>query len=171
MSTLDLVLAFLRGDEGVAIMIGDREVEFIDDYGIDSGGGVQWYVVSNEFGPTCLVHACGYEDAWSAWLDEQPTIPESELPHAYNVYDSTEMRVWREANPLPAFGSGEWQAYRDAERAEIERVFGLRNNWELVEGFEFQNNGSGTGIVDVGLYATMGEADLSQIVIARRPGA
>jgi len=39
---------------------------------------------------------------------------------------------------------------------------------ELIEGYEMQSNFSGTGIVNVGHYSWMHEADLDKVVLVRK---
>jgi len=45
---------------------------------------------------------------------------------------------------------------------------GERDYPELIEGYEMQDNCSGTGIVNVGHYSWMNEADLSQVDVSRK---
>ena len=101
-------------------------IRFVNNYGrdipyYDDGMGVI-YVASNTSGPDRFIRAMSESDAYDIWRDESPTIPVDELYMAYG-FDS--------------------QAEFDAceNRDEI----------DLIEGYEYQSNSSGTGIVDIDL--------------------
>lgn len=89
------------------------------------------WIAGHEFGPTHIILASSFESAWDEWLDAQPTIDEEEVPEAFGFY-----------------GDDAHEALRHAECPN------------LVEGYEHQPNATGTGIVDVGLYAWMREATI-----------
>lgn len=180
MCTLKDILDFIDSPDDFTIEVDGHAVKLIDDYGMSCGSNAEWYVAGHEFGPCVLVHAKGFESAWEAWIDESPTIAESELTEAYGVPDSEEIETWKEKNPAPPYYSGDWREWADRLHAEEKRILavwgdaahaGEREYPELIEGYEYQSNASGTGIVDVGCYAWMNEADLSKITITRKEKA
>ncbi len=145
-----------------------------------------WYVAGFEFGPSWLIAvpayrgSDGFESAWEAWVDAMPTIPESELIEAYGP-DSGEHRgtsfydlAFDEAREnAPRCFTPEWDAYHAAIRATAERMlkeYGSEGQQypDLIEGYEHQSNASGTGIVSMGHYASMHEADPELVEIQVR---
>lgn len=109
-------------------------VEFIDDgYGLTGN----LFLVGHEFGWTHLVASDNLADAEDAWLDLQPTIAESELHAAYGY----------------------------ATKEEYERVVEelASDSLVLTEGYLYQANHSGTGIVHVGHYHRIVEVHLSEV--------
>jgi hypothetical protein len=166
------ILDFIDDPSKFTLTVNGNEVKFQDEYGLSCGSNGDFFVAGHEFGAEVLIHASSHEDAWEAWIDECETIPESELPEAYGVPDSDEFKAWREANQK--LTTLEWSAAYDAECARILRAWGdaadagEREYPELIEGYEYQSNASGTGIVDVGHYAWMNEADLAKVEVSRK---
>lgn len=79
--------------------------------------------------PTCIVSATSWDSAYEALIDELPTIPDSELYEAYGF---------------------ETQADFDACRNDD------LHDWpELIEGYQYQSNFTGTGIVNIGHYESL----------------
>lgn len=104
-----------------------RAIPTIDDWGDDSA---DLWAVLNEYGIHSIVRAQTYEDAYEAWADEQPTVPVAELPEAFG-FDT-------EAEYLAAVG----------------RAAAAEGEWpKLTEGYAYQGNASGSGVVWVG-YGT-----------------
>jgi hypothetical protein len=172
------VLEFIDDPSMFKLAVDGHEVEFLDESGLSCGGNDEFFVCGHEFGATHLIHARSFEDAWEAWIDACSTIPASELPAAYGVSNSPEIKVWKEANPSPGYRTPEWETWCDALRA---KEFRILEAWgqaaddggeypELIEGYEMQSNASGTGIVNVGHYAWLDAADLSQVDISRKEG-
>lgn len=184
MTTLDDVIDFMNDSDDFHLTVVSsssdaRKIDFLDESGLSSDND-QFFIAGDESGPWILIHARSFEDAWEAWIDERPTIPESELPEAYGVPDSPEIEVWKDANPSPHYVSPEWKTWRDALHTEELRILKAwgeaadgdeRPYPELIEGYEMQSNISGTGIVDVGHYSWMREADLSEITLVRKTDA
>lgn len=180
-TTLATILGFIDDPSTYTIKHDDHEVEFLDEYGLSCGDNGEWYVAGHEFGATHLIHASSFDDAWEAWIDASPTIGADELPEAYGIDDSREMEAWKKSHPAPVYRAPEWSAWVDAKNAEAKRILaqwdddarnGVRKDWpELIEGYENQSNASGTGIVDVGHYAWMREADLDDVTIEAKEGA
>jgi hypothetical protein len=172
------LLDFIDRNDDFELEYDGHKVTFYDDYGISCGSNAEWFVAGHEFGASFLIHACSFEAAWEVWIDESPTIPESELTEAYGVPDSDEISTWREKNPVPPYHEREaWSAWFDAKHVEEKRILTAwddasrareRDYPGLIEGYEYQSNSSGTGIVDVGHYAWMNEADLSKVVVTRK---
>jgi hypothetical protein len=79
------------------------------------------------------------------------------------------------AHPSPAWHDQAYGAWHDAFKAACrERLQVLDDSDdapELIEGYEYQSNASGTGIVDVGHYAWMREVEASDITFARKDAA
>jgi hypothetical protein len=161
----------------VSIDAREREVEFIDDYGLSCGRNAEFFVAGLEFGPQVLVHAKGYQSAWEAWIDEVKPIPEDELIEAYGIVDDYR-EEYEKLNPQPNTSEHEardawWTQFR---AACVERLKTLSdaaretgNDYpELIEGYEYQSNSSGTGIVAVGHYAWMREIDPSDVRFVRK---
>lgn len=168
-ATLQTILGWIEDPSEYEIRVDGHKVEFIDDYGLSCGSNGSFWIAGHEFGPTVLVHADSFDSAWGAWIDECPTIPKDELPDAYGVSDSEEMASWQETNPAPPWGSPEYSGWidrkHDAEKAILAAWGESDDPPDLIEGYEYQSNASGTGIVDVGHYSWMREADLSEVVI------
>jgi len=166
------ILDFIDDPSKFTLTVDGHEVKFQDEYGLSCGSNGEFFVAGHEFGASVLIHADSFESAWEAWIDECETIPESELPEAYGVPDSDEMHMWRKSNGH--LRNEEWSKAYDAECARILRAWGdaadagEREYPELIEGYEMQSNCSGTGIVDVGHYAWMNEADLSKVEVTRK---
>lgn len=89
-----------------------------------------WIYSFDAYGsPTCIVCATSWDSAYEALIDELPTIPESELYEAYGF---------------------ETQADFDA------RFDDDLYEWsELAEGYRYQSNFTGTGIVNIGHYESL----------------
>jgi len=97
--------------------------------------GEKLFVIGNEFGATHLVTAYDACSAWEEWLDEQPTIPDDEVREAYGFDTQEAMGKAREDdNPI-----------------------------ELIEGYEYQANCTGTGIVNVDHYTWISEATIESL--------
>lgn len=101
------------------------------------------WVFGREWGPDALVGALGCDAAYEKWLDEQPAIPEDEIPEAYGFYGDN--------------------AKQDLEQVLWGATEGLCDYPELMEGYAYQPNaGQGSGIVDVGHYLWFREVHTSE---------
>lgn len=168
-TTLADVLGFIDDPSEYEITIDGHAVTFIDDYGLSCGSNGEFFVIGHEFGASHLVHASGFDSAWEAWLDEQETIPEDKIAEAYGLHDEFR-EEYQKADPAPAWHDRDaytaWKARFDAAcKAELSREGA---EYELIEGYEYQSNFTGTGIVNVGHYAWGNEADLTKVTIAKR---
>lgn len=136
----------------------------------DDGYGPLW-IAGQEFGPTMLIRAQSFQDAWEIWIDESPTIPEEDLPEAYGLRSQAEM----DAISACVDGSST-KNQRETVREIIERDECTWNGRTpetpdevdefplLIEGYEYQSNATGTGIVDVGHYAWLREIEESDVL-------
>ena len=176
MTTLSEILDFIEKPGYFDVSYDGLEVKFQDEYGLSCGSNAEWFVAGHEFGPSVLIHAQSFEDAWGAWIDEASTIPENEVFEAYGVDDSEEMASWREAHPIASYFGPEYDTWAAARLVEARRILcdwedkaraGEREYPELIEGYEMQSNCSGTGIVDVG-NSWMNEADLDKVEVTRK---
>jgi hypothetical protein len=181
-TSLQDILDFIDSPDDFDLIIDEdgREstVKFIDDYGLSCGSNSMFFLAGFEFGATHLIHASSWEAAYEAFIDETEPIPVSELAEAYGVPDSPEMEAWKETHPAPPYYQQEqWKAWCEALDLEEKRVFKqwgddadarLREHPDLIEGYQYQSNSTGTGIVELGHYFWQREDDLSQITIQRK---
>jgi hypothetical protein len=85
----------------------------------------QLYVAGFEHGPTMLIRADSLQTAWEIWVDETPPIDPDEVNEAHGIPDGEIFDA-------------------DILDADIP---------DLVEGYHYQSNVTGTGIVNMGHYA------------------
>jgi hypothetical protein len=97
----------------------------------DDGSGRLW-VYSHEFSPTWIVRADSFESALECVYDEMEPIPASELYEAYG-FDTEE-------------------EYKESVRRTDEEDIP-----DLIEGYSYQANATGTGIVNHGHYEGLTE--------------
>jgi hypothetical protein len=132
-------------------------VEFIDE----GWNGCPLFLLGHEFGPTHLIRASSFDDAWEAWVDSQNTVAEDDLWEAYG-FDSEDS--YKAFNLL--FGQDlKEQAWVIAKADGIEGCgVTVPNDYPLLaEGYEYQSNASGTGIVEVGHYAWVADFGTKKI--------
>lgn len=128
----------------------------------DDMDGPLW-IFGHEHGPTLIIRASSFETAWEIAIDESPTIDPSEVPEAYGSFEY--LREW-----CPELWPEYFQVYRKegegksmGPQAVADIIFHRRadefvdNPPDLLEGYEYQSNSSGTGIVNVGHYAWLRE--------------
>ena len=101
----------------------------------DDCWGTLW-ICGHEFGPNFIIRAHSFDTAYEIWLDETPTIDESELWEAHG-FDSVE-----EFKLAVAASDFDWDRW---------------NYGGLAEGYQYQSNFTGTGIVNEGFYAWLQE--------------
>ena len=125
-----------------------RAVRVIDDYGYD---GKPWHLGKTVCGawlyPDAAIRADSFESAYEAWIDERPTIPADEIPEAYGAFDK--LVEWMEKR-----GHENTQHLRDFCNRNAAAFFRLQTSnrdcwdeWPLIEGYQYQSNANGTGIV------------------------
>ena len=109
------------------------------------------HIAGNEFGYTHLILSDSFDSAWEEFIDQSETIPESELPDAYGAFDKfvehMEKLGHENAYQLREFCT---RYESDFFRIESERMQEAGDYWELIEGYEYQSNFTGTGIVFTG---------------------
>ena len=118
----------------------DHTVRYYDEYGDGLTGTL--FLLGHEFGPTHLIQADTFEDAYGVWVDLQQTIAESEVWEAYG-YDTVEAYV----KFCDGDNNGDWP--------------------DLIEGYRYQDNTTGTGIVNVGDYEWQAEVKTSTVELVR----
>jgi hypothetical protein len=126
---------------------GERyKVEFLDP-GWD---GCPLFLFGHEFGPTHLIRADHYGSAWEEWLDEQPPIKKDDLWLAYGFNSEDSYKAFC---LLFQMGLKE-QAWAIAKSEGIDGsgVSVPEDYPPIIEGYDYQPNATGTGIVDVGHY-------------------
>jgi len=70
------------------------------------------WVIGNEFGPTHLVTAESFDEAWDEFLDDLEPISEDEVPEAYGLFyfegpqDDLELEEGYEFKPNGSGGTG-----------------------------------------------------------------
>jgi len=177
------VCDFLESPEDFAIEYKESTLTYLNEAGSISDSS-RFFLAGHEFGATHLVHVEvyrgeGFEAAWEAWIDASPTIPESELIEAYGTSEGSFLDQAHEAargdNIL--YGSPQWDEAMSRihdharlllSQAEEKARDGHGEYPDLIEGYEQQSNATGTGIVNVGHYAWMHEAELDEIEIVRK---
>ncbi len=172
--TLADIVAYIEDPESCQVFYDERKVKVIDNWGGFPACDVTLWVIGNEFGVTTLVHAKSVDDAWSAWLDEQPTIHQKELIEAFSAGGDKDSFYGEALNDVREREHGRRDAPldgnvdREAVRAAAWKAFRECEAPALIEGYEFQSNFSGTGIVDVGHYMQCYEADLEKVLVLRK---
>ncbi len=98
-----------------------------------------------------------------------PTIPESELIEAYGIVD--DYRDEFDALPSPEKETtAQWsERFHAFCRTKLESLGNSDNAPNLIEGYEYQSNGSGTGIVNV-VITPDGRIHPSHITIRHKEG-
>lgn len=145
--------------------------KLIDDYGYSAPGGcnnAQLWAYGHEYGYSHLVHCQHEGDGYSAHIDESPTIDESEVHEAYDSHEKLSKYLiskGHEDNQELNLFCLRWAetffriATRDANYT------GAWDNWNLSEGYEYQSNSSGTGIVNTGHYGHYRQVSWNELMI------
>ena len=118
-----------------------RDVKVCDD----SFG--PWYVWGREYGPEYLVRAQSESDAIGIIYDELPAIAQDDVHDAYNAFDKLVSHL---------VGKGHERSYqlRSFCSRWSDMFFRITPSimWDLGEVYQYQDNSTGTGIVEVGHY-------------------
>lgn len=115
----------------------------------DNGEGQLW-LYEESFGPMGVVRAKTWEKAYEAVQDYiMRVVPESDLLEAYGFSIVKHNGRYHVCSELLEGGVREFSDELDAR--EFVLVYVLENHVPLVEGFEYQPNGTGTGIVEYDL--------------------
>ena len=91
------------------------------------------YVYGQEYGPICLIRANSWEAAYEIAIDESPPVALDDVHEAYGFDTQAELDDARRANP--------------------------DGGPELAEGYQYQTNATGTGIVNSGYYEWLNTLD------------
>lgn len=115
-----------------------------------------WFIFGFEFGPVMVVLARSMQTAYDCFVDLQPPISDEELVDAYNVYDRFLIVMQNRGhdnnialrkfchNWLPVYSKIVYSRHDDSRYAA--------DQLELDEGYVFQSNSTGNGIVYLGDY-------------------
>lgn len=149
----DLVLVHDNGREEICNYI--EEDRFLR--------GAQWFIARDSYvsRPT-LIQAYSYEDAWEAWLDESETVPREDLIEAYGRDGESYYDLANTANP---------DVTLELIKEIAHEMLNADPDPELLEGYHYQSNSTGTGVVFLDYSATLNDADLSQIIIRKKERA
>ncbi len=129
-----------------------------------------WYVASRDaYGsPDALILAGSWESAYEAWIDESPTITEAELPEAYLVPGADSYQTFDDL-ARESIKKTEGESWEDhharvvAEGLRLLRALPADACPELAEGYQYQSNSTGTGIVDGGHCETLRCIDSDEV--------
>ena len=135
-----------------------KTVRIIDDWGMS---GRPWLIGKTDCGawlfPDATIRADSFSSAYEAWIDERPTIAPEDVPDAYNAFD-------RFVEYMESRGHEDTLHLRQFCSANAAEFFRLQTSngdnwdvWELGEGYTYQSNASGTGIVDTGFDERLDE--------------
>lgn len=142
------------------------KVKFYND-GCDLGDE-DFYLLGMEYGPTHLIQCRGESNAYEIWCDELPPVPMNEVHEAYNAFDRLVefMEKKGHENDLRlrqfCFKWDDWFFAADTKNAN---ETGAWDRWKLDEAYAQQSNSTDSGIVYVGHYAWINEADLDCIEV------
>lgn len=156
----------------------------------------QCYIFRDAYGIECIVCANGESDAWEVMVDEACTVSPDEVHEAYGLYLMQAKSCFAPDNGEPWFvlldndpkGIGsivsETTLKCSGDRITTGMVFTTKqdalthamefiqeNELELIEGYEYQSNSTGTGIVSIDHNMTMSlltptELDRLEIICA-----
>jgi hypothetical protein len=135
----------------------------------------QFFAYGHEFGTMLVIRTNDESTAYDIAIDESPTIAPDEVPEAYGFYlmqakscfapDNGEK--WYVCSDVDNHGktvsetilkcTGDRQCIGDAfDTREAAIAYALQyigaNELDLIEGYQYQSNSTGTGIVNVGHY-------------------
>jgi hypothetical protein len=165
--------------------------KLIDDYGYSAPNGcrnAQLWAYGHEYGYSHLVHCQNEGNGYSAHIDESPTIDENEVHEGYGLYlmqachwnELESTAPWYILSDVAGHGetvsaevlkcTGDRQAIGgsfDTKEAAIEFAseYARDNEFELIEGYEYQSNASGTGIVNTGHYGHYRQVQWNELMI------
>lgn len=115
------------------------------------------YVFGDEYGPTLVIRAESFSSAWEIAIDESRSIELDEVPEAYGFWIHGDNKLWWAKDEESDRIYGPYSSKESAHDA----VYTIMESQErdLAEGYEYQPNGTGTGIVNVGHYVWLSELD------------
>lgn len=175
------LINFLTNPEDFTLLYKGQKVKFQNEAGrIDENS--RFFAAGFEFGAHVIVcvesyrSGDGFSTAWEAWIDNSPTIPDEELIEAYSPGNGKgsflDEAIEAFRSTLHRWTDEDWKVIRSDARkaldAAVEQAKTSGNYPDLVEGYEMQSNCTGTGIVSLGHYAWMHEAELDELEIVRK---
>ena len=112
-----------------------------------------WYLYLSNLGawvyPFALVREMSWSNAYEAAIDVMPTIAQEEIPEAYGLWVHQVADRWMITDETAnADSSGTFIS----EQAAISAALDLCQYRDLAEGYTYQSNASGTGIVSLPEY-------------------
>ena len=125
------------------------------------------FVYGQEYGPTLLIRAHGESNAYEIAIDESRTIEDDDVIEAYGFYTTENKGVQYLCSDHEEIGISTDLPWCNGARLLVgtfltvkdvlEHVGELVERYELalVEGYQYQSNASGTGIVCTGHYEWM----------------
>ena len=120
----------------------------------DDGGFGPLWLYRTAGGERCLVRAQTFEDALEAVYDLLPTVEIDRIPEAYGLYITPDItyQYWRlvDETTTDHVTLGVYQSERAAIQAAFQ-VLAEQPELDLVEGYQFQPNASGSGIIETDL--------------------
>lgn len=130
------------------------------------------FLYGQEYGPTMLIRAGSIDQAYEIAIDESPTIPPEDVPEAYGQDDAFSDWLCERFDIEKIGGSKGWRHVCDFVREWLPVWFDIkRREWnetgewpELIEGYQFQSNSSGTGIVYVGHHEWIRQVDRDLLI-------
>jgi hypothetical protein len=124
---------------------------------VDDGVFGDWYIYRNCSGVDALVRAQSWEDALEAVYDILPTIPEADVLSAYGLSIceyGPNRGYWaqREREEFDVIDDveGDRHTFSSHGAAESFAYDRMNQGRDLCEGYQYQANSSGTGIVATG---------------------
>ena len=128
--------------------------------------GEALYVYGKEYGASMIINANSWEAAYGIAIDESATIPEEEVFEAYGSFEwlrESMPELWPEYFQVYR-KPGEGKSMGPQTVADIlfamhcEKLLAEDEEYpELQEGYQYQSNASGTGIVETGYYEWLQE--------------
>lgn len=144
-----------------------RELPVVDD------GWGQLYLAGMEYGAMHLIRATSWESAYEAWVDELPPVPDDEIHEAYGLNSAEE---------LAAIVAVIEDSATDAQRRTVQAILDSNRYMEWngnkpesvddvieyplpIEGYRYQSNATGTGIVNVGHYEWLRKVNPDDVIV------
>lgn len=146
--------------------LDNRELKLIDDYGFPDG---KLFIVGREYGPEYIVCARTESDAFEAWVDSIPPIPLEEVHEAYNAFDKLVEYLeskGHENNYATRCFASRWAKTFFQIDTRNANYTGAWDRWEIDEAYHYQSNATDSGIVNLGHYAWIRNADEFDIEVS-----
>jgi hypothetical protein len=145
-STIPTVKMNIPDDSTLAgATVNGSNVAVYDDFGDN-------VYVYGQYGPKLVIRAQSWEDAYNIAIDECTTIEPEDVPEAYGFdgWDSAGIKTEETYSPETA---------KERFEAAMEAADETGEYPELLEGYTYQSNVTGTGIVAVGHHEWLRDVD------------